>query len=314
MLNFLESALTTLTPYLEKHWEIDHVCFRTDSLEHYTTTKQDFEQRAQLLIESPIGGRPIATYELDRPIWCQHGLVSLVEVPAPKTGRIVDRGYEHLEVVIDCDFQTLMTKYPELNFDDRAISKELNPELEAKFDNFNVKFHHHALNHVIEFEKDKRITAFLPSLKAFAIYTPLLSGTIPLGINVPGSDLDILMATDNFDQLAALIKQTYPSAQIKVTDHLVANLEFQGLPIEFYAKNRPVLEQNAHRHLRIEGRLLKLLGASFKAKIIELKRQGIKTEPAFGQLLELSSPYEELLELYYLSDRELLQRFESHCS
>ena len=83
------------------------------------------------------------------------------------------------------------------------------------------------------------------------------------------------MATSNFDQLAALIKQTYPSAQIKVTDHLVANFEFQGLPIEIYAETRPVLEQNAHRHLRIEGRLLKLLGANFKAKIIESHLDGM---------------------------------------
>lgn len=314
MLNFLDSALTKLSPVLKKHWEIDHVCFRTDSLDHYEQTKSDFNKQATLLIESPIGGRPIATYELHRPLWCSHGLVSLVEVPAPKQGRAVDRGYEHLEVVIDCDFQEFMQAHPTLKFDDRAINKELNPELEAKFDGFNVKFHHHALNHIIELEKDARITAFLSSLKAFAAYSPLLSGTIPLGISTPESDLDILMATTNFDQLAALIKQTYPSAQIKVTDHLVANFEFQGLPIEIYAENRPVLEQNAHRHLRIEGRLLKLLGPSFKRNVIELKQQGLKTEPTFGKLLELSSPYEELLELYYLSDRELLQRFESHCS
>lgn len=314
MLNFLESALTKLSPVLKKHWEIDHVCFRSDSLDHYEQTKKDFSNQAKLLIESPIGGRPIATYELNKPVWCGHGLVSLVEVPAPKQGRAIDRGYEHLEVVIDCDFKEFMQAHPQLNFDDRAIGKELNPELEAKFEHFNVKFHHHALNHVIELEKDERIANFLPSLRAFGTYTPLLSGTIPLGITIPGSDLDILMSASDLDILAKLIQDNYPMSQIKVTDRLVANFEYRGLPIEIYAEERPVLEQNAHRHLRIEGRLLKLLGHNFKNKVIELKRQGLKTEPAFAKLLELSSPYEELLELYYLSDRELLQRFESHCS
>lgn len=46
-----------------------------------------------------------------------------------------------------------------------------------------------------------------------------------------------------------------------------------------------------------EYKILQAKGEEFKQKIIELKKQGIKTEPAFGMLLGLENPYEELLKL-----------------
>lgn len=315
MLNFLESALKELSPLLEKHWEIDHTCFRTRSLEHYEETKKVFAAQGKLLVEAPVSGRPIATYELSQGINCSHGVVNLVEVPAPKPGRAVDEGYEHLEVVIDCSFEELMQKNPALNWDDRATSKEVNPELEAKFENFNVKFHHHALNHIIEIEKNELVSEFLPKLKVLQSYSPLISGTIPLGINTKDSDLDVLLFANDFDLLSKVLRNSFPGCEIKISsDYLVTRWMFKNLPIEFYAQALSPLKQNAHRHLRIEGRLLKLLGPKFKQKIIAFKEEGLKTEPAFGKVLELSSPYEDLLELYTLSDTELLQRFHSHCS
>lgn len=36
---------------------------------------------------------------------------------------------------------------------------------------------------------------------------------------------------------------------------------------------------------------------SLKIKIIDLKKKGIKTEPAFGKLLDLENPYEDLLKV-----------------
>jgi hypothetical protein len=44
-----------------------------------------------------------------------------------------------------------------------------------------------------------------------------------------------------------------------------------------------------------EYKILQEEGEEFKQKIIELKKQGIKTEPAFGILLGLENPYEDLL-------------------
>ncbi|WP_413531822.1 DUF4269 domain-containing protein [Empedobacter brevis] len=47
----------------------------------------------------------------------------------------------------------------------------------------------------------------------------------------------------------------------------------------------------------IEAKILEKLGKDFKNKIIELKRKGYKTEPAFSKLLEVQGdPYLALLE------------------
>jgi hypothetical protein len=46
----------------------------------------------------------------------------------------------------------------------------------------------------------------------------------------------------------------------------------------------------------IEHRLLLKHGEAFKNKVIELKQNGLKTEPAFAKLLGIEGdPYEELL-------------------
>ncbi len=47
--------------------------------------------------------------------------------------------------------------------------------------------------------------------------------------------------------------------------------------------------------MMFEYRILQEKGEDFKNEIIALKRQGIKTEPAFGILLGLENPYEDLL-------------------
>lgn len=310
---FVKTSVSKLDPILQSHWEIDHLCFRTDSEEHYQSTKCHFESLGHLLIESPVGGRLIATYELDEALWYKDWAINNIEVPAPKANRKADRGYEHLEIVIDCSFEELQARYPNFAWDQRALSKSINPELEAHFENFNVKFHHHALTHIINLEKNDAIVRFLQAsdiLNNFSEFKPLLSGTIPLGIDIDGSDLDILFEVHDHENFITKSKQHFPGCEIRSDDiTTVINFYHNNLPIEFYATNIDPLKQNAHRHLRIEGRLLKLLPLKFRQEIIQLKEDGFKTEPAFGKLLDLDRPYEDLLELYYLSDLELLKRF-----
>jgi hypothetical protein len=50
----------------------------------------------------------------------------------------------------------------------------------------------------------------------------------------------------------------------------------------------------------IEHRVLIEKGEKFRQEIIKLKRQGLKTEPAFAKLLGLDgNPYEALLKLRF---------------
>lgn len=311
--NFLDSSLSVLEPYLFNHWEIDHACYRTDSLKHYKKSKSDFLSCSTFLIESPIGGRPIATFELNSMKYVGNRALNIIEVPAPKPERTYGRGYEHIEVVIDLPFEQLQEKFADLTWNLKGINKELNPELQTSFSSFNVKFHYHSLAHIINIEKHAAAIHFLNSTQVLAKlkeFQPLISGTIPLGIDTPESDLDILFWAKDFNQFAAKVSAVFPNAILNTnTDYIMAKLNFDGLNIELFGQRIHPLEQTAHRHLRIEGRLLKLLGHEFKQKIKELKLAGVETEPAFGQLLELSNPYEDLLKLYFLSDLELLQRF-----
>lgn len=136
-----------------ENWKIDHLCYRTTDLENYEKIKNDFSLLGDFLIESEVNGRNIATYKLKSPVIYKGYKIPLVEVPAPKGGRSEVEGFEHIEVVIDISFDQLMKKHPEIDFDTKALSKELNPELVIKFDDCAIKFHHQSLDEIIKIEK-----------------------------------------------------------------------------------------------------------------------------------------------------------------
>jgi hypothetical protein len=66
--------------------------------------------------------------------------------------------------------------------------------------------------------------------------------------------------------------------------------------IELFGQQVPTTKQMAYRHLIVEHNLLLQHGEIFRQLIIELKKQGCKTEPAFAIALGLKGdPYMELL-------------------
>ncbi len=304
------------------HWEIDHLCFRTSTNDKYEEAKKYFAQKGEYLTESEVNGRPIATYKLRSPIHYKDWIIDLIEVPAPKSHKVTMDGFEHIEVVIDQPFSEIIKNHPHLNFQKKGLQKELNPELEIEFDDCAIKFHHKSLEHIINIEKNNEILNFLQEtsiLKIFNHYEPCISGTLPLAIANHQSDLDILMQSRDLDQFSLEVKErfgTMPEFSIKSEQHqdinsVVVNFDFKGLPIELFCQNLCVYSQQANQHFLIEGRLLKLLGNEFRDKIKHLKQKGLKTEPAFGKILNLQEPYQELLELNQLSDSELFTKYSS---
>lgn len=159
-------------------------------------------------------------------------------------------------------------------------------------------------------EKQKRAYEVLTKYKVFEKlkpYSPVLAGTIPIGIDIESSDLDIICEVDlsfeegflNYIMSSRLIPA---DAEVKVENvtidgekSIVINFMLEEFPIEIFGQNKPVLAQNAYQHMMAEYRILKEKGEDFKYKIIELKKQGIKTEPAFGLLMDLKNPYKDLL-------------------
>lgn len=79
---------------------------------------------------------------------------------------------------------------------------------------------------------------------------------------------------------------------------LKANFFIDDFEIEIFGQNIPTKQQNAYLHMLIEHKILQEKGEDFRMQIIELKKQGHKTEPAFTRLLNLQGdPYEALLRM-----------------
>ncbi|MDN3694445.1 DUF4269 domain-containing protein [Chryseobacterium tructae] len=136
-------------------------------------------------------------------------------------------------------------------------------------------------------------------------YSPILAGTIPIEIDIEGSDLDLIFEVDlafEEDFLDDLMFSRFIPHDVEVEYPIVngekcitLNFMLEGFPIEIFGQNKPTTQQNAYLHMIAEHKILQEKGEEFKQKIIELKKQGIKTEPAFGILLGLENPYEDLL-------------------
>ena len=153
--------------------------------------------------------------------------------------------------------------------------------------------------------KQKESYNILTKINIFNIlkeYTPILVGTIPLGIDVENSDLDIVCNVYNFKMFEEILIDNFSKYEAfrifyKEKNILVCNFIVDKMEIEIYASNVESHKTNGYRHMIIEHKLLNLYGEKFKKKVIKLKRKGIKTEPAFAKLLNLNgNPYESLLE------------------
>lgn len=146
-----------------------------------------------------------------------------------------------------------------------------------------------------------------------ADFDPILTGTIPINIDIAESDLDIICYWQNITDFITWLEKLFSKEQgfnlrqerINGQKTVVANFWIDDFEIEIFGQNTPTVEQNAYKHLLIEHQILQEKGKNFRQKIIELKKKGIKTEPAFAQLLGLvGNPYLSLLNYQPMIFRE----------
>jgi hypothetical protein len=139
-------------------------------------------------------------------------------------------------------------------------------------------------------------------MDALSLYDPLLVGTIPINIDIEDSDLDIICNYEDSSEFSGnLITLFHDLDDFEViedieNDAIIARFTIDGFKFEIFAQDVPVKEQLAYKHMLIEHEILAKHGEAFRQEVLNLKRQGLKTEPAFGVLLGLDKdPYEELL-------------------
>lgn len=185
---FLDAVQDRLLEYdLDvSQYQPDHVCWRTEALEEYSELVSALQSSDDwtLLVESEVGGRSIATFQMKQgiTIQCDGGnfVIDVVEIPSPKDGSPYRKGLEHVEYVISTDedkpssprndethertLNNFMAKFPNVEWSTQAKDKEINPDVSTKFDDlpdfdgsFAAKFHLVPLAEVIKYEIDNNV-------------------------------------------------------------------------------------------------------------------------------------------------------------
>lgn len=142
--SFLEDILGRVTAEgfdLSDFVQIDHMCYRTTSLQNYSEKKSELSSVSQLLGETMVNGRPISTFRLHEPIMHAPWRIDAIELPAPKSGSDHQEGLEHVEFVLFDDIPTFLKKYEGKPFEMRAADRGVNPEVGLQLGEVSVKFH-----------------------------------------------------------------------------------------------------------------------------------------------------------------------------
>jgi predicted metalloenzyme YecM len=151
-LNDLFAKLDDIGLEVDKY-ELDHICYRVESLDQYKIKKVELGFLGELLIESMVNGRLISTFKLSEPIIFNDRKIYLVELPAPKHAHSYKSGLEHVEFVTKDPLQKIVDRYPQYSFQVFGIHKKINADITLVLGEYCIRFHNQSLEDVIKLEK-----------------------------------------------------------------------------------------------------------------------------------------------------------------
>jgi hypothetical protein len=149
-------------------------------------------------------------------------------------------------------------------------------------------------------------------------FNPVFAGTIPIGVDLGGSDIDILCEVTDFSRFQVRLRECYETQKnFFLTEKFVNNqrsimcrFEFEKFRIEVFAQKTPIEQQDAFVHMVAEARLLEIGGDEARNEIKKLKLSGYKTEPAFAKYFDIDGDaYDEILKIASISDNDFKKRF-----
>ena len=151
-------------------------------------------------------------------------------------------------------------------------------------------------------------------LEVLAPFDPRVAGTPPLGIDLPGSDIDVLCFAPDARAFTDTVWPAFSGAPAFIAKQwvdpprpVVVSFEAASWQIQLYGEAIPVERQRGWRHFVVERRLLALGEHDFRAAVLALRQRGMKTEPAFAAVLGLTGdPYVALLDLGEQGDQPLI--------
>ena len=145
-------------------------------------------------------------------------------------------------------------------------------------------------------------------LEKLAPFDAVWVGSTALDVHTSKSDVDICCsAKGDLDGFAAALKSLFgnqPKFHLERKPYrgqpsCFATFELSGQAVEVWGRQHPVEEHEFYRFFKVEARLLRFGGDDLRAAIRELKEDGLSTEQAFADALELDGdPEEALLSLY----------------
>jgi predicted metalloenzyme YecM len=133
--------------------QLDHLCYRTETLEEYHRVLQDFAVLGRNLGEVDVQGRPISIIALNEPIETGGWIIDFLEIAAPKATSPYPSGLEHAEFVTRGLLEDFEQRHPDLPFIRDAMSRDINPELKYREHGISVKFHQLNIGAVIKIEE-----------------------------------------------------------------------------------------------------------------------------------------------------------------
>lgn len=132
-------------------YELDHICYRVETLERYDLLKKELLELGELLSENIISGRKIAVIKIGEPIIFKDRKIDFIELPQPKDGSFFKESFEHVEFVIDQNLEGFLEKYDNIDFKKDGMMKEINADIVRKYKDCAVKFHQHSLEYVVKY-------------------------------------------------------------------------------------------------------------------------------------------------------------------
>jgi predicted metalloenzyme YecM len=133
--------------------QLDHLCYRTETLEEYYQVLQDFAVLGRNLGEVEVQGRPISVIALNEPIETGGWIIDFLEIAAPKPSSPYPSGLEHAEFVTRGLLEDFEQRHHDLPFIRDAMDRDINPELKYRERGISVKFHQLSIGAVIKIEE-----------------------------------------------------------------------------------------------------------------------------------------------------------------
>ena len=148
--------------------EADHIAVRCHQITTAERWKQGFMQVGRLFSESMINGRPICLFQLDEPLAVGPWRIEVVELPWPGNKLYRHEGWEHVEIVLRGDPQTLGARATALLSDSGLLQPGIsfktsapqgknerlpNPTLAVTDGQITIKFHPWSLREIVASEQ-----------------------------------------------------------------------------------------------------------------------------------------------------------------